>query len=91
MTSRVRLAAWVIGALVLASSMNVAGLVIVFAKLSSQANDGAHARMTQCDREPVTRKLAQTAFEVRGQLPSKLRISQAELDRFMRQAPRNCP
>lgn len=52
---------------------------------------GRAARETQCDREPVMRKIAQAAYAVRDALPSRTRIATTELARFMRQAPKDCP
>lgn len=53
--------------------------------------EGRKARETQCDREPVTRKIAQAAYAVRENLPRGTRITPGELERFMAQAPKGCP
>lgn len=52
---------------------------------------GRQARRTQCDREPVQRKIAEAAFAVRRSLPLRTRITADELRRFMAQAPKGCP
>lgn len=51
---------------------------------------GRSARETQCDREPVSSKVADAAYAVRHALPRESRITKEELARFHRQAPR-CP
>jgi hypothetical protein len=61
-------------------------LIPVIQRQATQSEDGRKARVTQCAREPVLRKLVVGAhrFPVLG-------VTAADVDAFTRTAPRDCP
>jgi hypothetical protein len=61
-------------------------LIPVVKRQAAQSADGRKARVTQCAREPVLRKLVVGAhrFPVLG-------VTAADVDAFTRTAPRDCP
>jgi hypothetical protein len=60
-------------------------------RTTQQANAGQNARQTQCDREPVIKKLGLAAYAVRESLPEESRVTREELARFLGQSPKGCP
>ena len=78
---------------VLIAAIAVAFMILLplSGKVAAQATAGARARQTQCDREPVIRKVAAAAFAVRAHLPRENRITRRELRLFLEQSPKHCP
>jgi hypothetical protein len=66
-------------------------LLLVLSANEERADTGVSARDQQCDREPVSAKIARAAYAVRESLPAKDRITKEELERFLRAGPRDCP
>jgi hypothetical protein len=60
-------------------------------RTTQQANAGQNARQTQCDREPVIKKLGLAAYAVRASLPDESQVTREELARFLAQSPKGCP
>jgi hypothetical protein len=86
MTKSVRVWAPTLVMILMAVGIVVEGVLLipVIQRQATQSEDGRKARVTQCQREPVLRKLVFAGKRFRLLTP-------ADVDAFARTAPRDCP